>query len=193
MNTLTRTTLSAFFLIAATASSMAATIAPADYKMKKVEISDQLKIAKKSCKGMDGNAKDICMEEAKGQEKIARAELEENYKPSAKGRYQVRLAKADAAYAVAKEKCDDSAGNVKDVCRKEAKSAHVAAKADAKVVEKTSEANTTSQETTTEVRKDATADKRDAEFAVAKEKCDALAGDAKTTCVNQAKTTYGQK
>lgn len=193
MNTLTRTTLSAFFLIATTASSMAAPISSADYKMKKVEISDQFKNASKSCKTMSGNAKDICMEEAKGHEKISRAELEENYKPSAKGRYQVRLANADAAYAVAKEKCDDSAGNAKDVCRKEAKSAHVAAKADAKVVEETSKAQANSQAAVTEVRKEATTDKRDADFMVAKEKCDALSGDAKTTCVNQAKTTYGQK
>jgi hypothetical protein len=70
--------------------------------------------------------------------------------------------------AVAKERCDDSAGNVKDVCVKEAKAAHVSAKADAKAQEKIVDAH-----------KDAAVDKRDAEYAVAKEKCDALSGNTK--------------
>jgi len=57
----------------------------------------------------------------------------------------------------------------------------VAAKADAKLAEKTVDA-----------KKDAQADKRDAEYAVAKEKCDAYAGDVKTGCINDAKQRYGQ-
>jgi hypothetical protein len=34
--------------------------------------------------------------------------------------------------------------------------------------------------------------KRDANYKVAIEKCDALAGDAKSSCVASAKTTYGK-
>ena len=40
--------------------------------------------------------------------------------------------------------------------------------------------------------RDATADKRNAGYAVAKEKCDAFAGDTKTNCIKKAKTRYGQ-
>jgi len=36
------------------------------------------------------------------------------------------------------------------------------------------------------------ADKRDAEYKVAIEKCDALAGPAKETCVSNAKAQYGK-
>ena len=114
------------------------------------------------------------------------------------------VAKLTTEYAVAKERCDDQAGNAKDVCVKQAKSAQTAAKANAKVqmetaeatstaTEKTVKANTKANEKITEVRKDAAADKRDAEYAVAIEKCDALAGDAKSTCVGNAKATYGKK
>jgi hypothetical protein len=78
---------------------------------------------------MKDNAKDICMAEAKGREKVAIADLDVTYKPSAKARYEARVARADAQYAVAKEKCDDLAGNAKDVCRKEADSVHTAGKA----------------------------------------------------------------
>ena len=45
---------------------------------------------------------------------------------------------------------------------------------------------------TADVRKDAAQDKRDAEYTVAKEKCDALAGDPKDLCVKDAKAHYGK-
>ena len=35
-------------------------------------------------------------------------------------------------------------------------------------------------------------DKRDAAYAVAKEKCDAMKGDAKDACIKNAKAKYGQ-
>ncbi len=35
--------------------------------------------------------------------------------------------------------------------------------------------------------------RRDADYKVAVEKCDAMAGDAKSTCVNNAKTQFGKK
>jgi hypothetical protein len=38
--------------------------------------------------------------------------------------------------------------------------------------------------------KEATSDKRDADYAVAIEKCDAFQGDAKGHCVSDAKTHY---
>jgi len=44
----------------------------------------------------------------------------------------------------------------------------------------------------TEARRDAASDKRDADYAVAKEKCDALAGEAKDACVNAAKARFSQ-
>lgn len=43
-----------------------------------------------------------------------------------------------------------------------------------------------------EVRKDAAAQKNDASYAAAKERCDALAGDAKSKCVDDAKRTHMQ-
>jgi len=171
---------------------MGGTISKVEYKAAKEDISTKYKADKAACKPMTGNAKDICIEETKGREKVAKAELEANYSPSSRHRYDVRMAKANAAYAVAKEKCDDFSGNAKEVCREEAKSAYVTAKAEAKVAEKTSDANATARETTTEARKDAATEKRDAAYAVAKEKCEALADEAKVKCIKDAKARYGQ-
>lgn len=203
MTRFTLTALSTALLLVMSTGAMAAGMSKADYKTAAAHISTQYKEDKAACKAMTGNAQDICIEEAKGKENIAKAELEETYHPSEKRRYNVRLAKADAVYEVAKEKCDDLAGNAKDVCRKEAKSAYVAAKADANVVEKTSDANTTARDkkddanatahaAKADAQRDAETKKRDAAYGVAKEKCDALADTAKTRCIKDAKAMYGQ-
>ena len=152
----------------------------------------QYKTDKESCKSLTGNAKDICMEEAKGKEKVAKAEADAAYKNTPKAREAARVARADASYNVAKEKCDDQTGNAKDVCVKEAKAAHVKAKADAKVDRVAADTTKTSVEKTAAARKDAAEDKRDADYKVAIEKCDALAGAAKDNCVKDAKTRYGK-
>ncbi len=47
-------------------------------------------------------------------------------------------------------------------------------------------------ETKAEARKVATIEKRDADYAVAKEKCDALAGNVKDKCISDAKLRFGQ-
>lgn len=150
-----------------------------EYKAGKDKITADYKAAKAACDGMSGNAKDICVEEAKGNEKVAKADLEARYTGKEKDQYNLRVAKADAAYAVAKEKCDDKSGNDKDVCVKEAKAEHTKAKADAKLRKTVANA-------TTDTIKDST----DADYKVAIEKCDALAGDAKKSCVADAKAKF---
>jgi hypothetical protein len=182
---MTRNTVTA--LVAATSLAFSAgafagtMMSKGDYKDAKKAIEAEYKSAKAACDSLKDNAKDICQAEAKGKEKVALAELEVTNQPNDKTRSEARIAKAEATYAVAKEKCDDKAGNDKDVCVKEAKSAQTAAKVDAKAQAKVAA-----------VRKDAAEDKRDAEYAVAKEKCDALVGGTKDLCVKDAKAHYGK-
>jgi hypothetical protein len=153
----------------------------------------QYKMDKNACDSLSGNAKDICVQEAQGKEKVAKAEADAAYKNTPKARESARMAHADAAYDVAKEKCDDLSGNPKDVCVKEAKAAHVKAKADAKVDRVAADTRKNTTEKMTEVKRDAAEDKRDAEYKVAAEKCDALSGAAKDTCMNDAKARFGKK
>jgi hypothetical protein len=183
--------------------AVAQTMPATEYNAAKKLLNNEYKSAKMRCDPMRSNAKDTCMAVVKGRDKVAHAELLNNYKPSVKNRYDLTLATADANYAVAAEKCDDQVGNAKDVCVKEAKSARVSAKADAKtkmvttdasmaVKDKSVDARMDASKQIAEVRKDGADDKRDAEYAVAKEKCDALAGNAKDLCVTDAKTRYGK-
>jgi hypothetical protein len=162
-------------------AAQAATITKADYQAGKTRISADYKADKAACASLAANARDICAEKAEAKEKVARAELEYSFTGKSKDRNKVLVAKAESTYAVAKEKCDDKAGNDKDVCVKEAKAVEVKALADAKLGKEIGEA-----------RKDAAADKRDADYNVAIEKCDALAGDAKAACVKAAKAKFGK-
>ena len=178
--------------LAFSAGAMAQSLSKSDYKAGKDKIAAEYKLAKAGCASLSGNRNDICVAEAKGNEKVALAELEASYKPSRETRYEARVAKAGAAYAVAKERCDDMTGNAKDVCVKEAKAAEIAAKADAKAQMKTSDANATASEKSNDASKDAAAAKLDAEYKVVKEKCDNMTGNAKDVCVSNAKARFGK-
>ena len=159
----------------------AAPLSKDEAKARKASIEAQYKSAREACNSLSGNAKDICVEQAKGQENVAKAELDDQHEPSASSREKLAKARAEATYAVAKERCDDLAGNPKDVCVKEAKAAHTQGLADAKANRETSKA-----------RSDAAEDKNDARYAVEIAKCDSLAGDAKSACVSAAKARFGK-
>ena len=161
--------------------AQAATVAKADYQSGKTRISADYKADKAACSSMSGNAKDVCVEEAKAKEKVARAELEYGYTGKPGDMTKVREAKAKSAYAIAKEKCDDKAGNDKDVCRKEAKAVETKALVDAKMAKDIGE-----------TRKDGAMEKTDADYKVAAEKCESLAGDAKASCIASAKAKFGK-
>ena len=162
------------------------------YKAEKDKIEAQYKAEKDKCSGLSGNAKDVCQAEAKGHEKIAKADLEAQYKNTDRARYEAREAKAEADYDVAKEKCDDLKGNDKDVCVKEAKATYTKSKADAKVARVAQEDTVKTSNKTADAKRDAAEDKRDADYKVAKEKCDALSGGAKDKCMADAKARYGK-
>jgi len=201
MNKLNMTAIAAAVGLVFSAGAMAQSMSKDAYKDAEDRIAAEYTSAKAKCDSLSGNAKDICIAEAKGTEKVAKAELEARHEPTAKNRYNARIAKAEADYAVASEKCDDKAGNDKDICVKEAKAVETRMKADAEAQmktsdadkaarEKSSEAGMKAKEEGTEARQEAATDKRDADYAVAKEKCDSLASGAKDRCMDEAKAKY---
>ena len=161
--------------------AQAAPMNKADYQAGKMRITTQYKSDKAACASLTANAKDVCIEEAQAKEKVGRAELEYAYSGTTKDANKVQVAKAKSTYAVAKEKCDDLAGNAKDVCVKEAKAVETQALAEAKVSKKVDAAIT-----------DATKEVVDAKSKVAAEKCESMSGDAKASCMAQAKASAGK-
>jgi hypothetical protein len=152
----------------------------------------QYKVDKDACSSLAGNAKDICVTQAKGRDATAKADAAAAFQNTPRAREHARVAHADANYRNAIEKCDDLAGNTKDVCVKEAKAAFTKGKAEAKVDRVTADTRTESATKRMDAREEANTDIRDAEYQVAKEKCDALAGSAKESCVSGAKVQYGK-
>lgn len=118
--------------VLAAAQAAGPTMSKEEASAEKARIEADYKAQRTSCDSLSGNAKDICVEEAKGKEKVAKAELEYRRDASAKNQDEVAEARAEAQYAVAKERCDDLGGDRKDVCMKEAKAAKAKAEADAK-------------------------------------------------------------
>ena len=148
------------------------------YDSAKASAKTTYESASKACDAMSGNAKDVCVLEAKAARVKTEEEAEATYKNTPKAREHATHEIAEANYKVAKERCDDKTGNDKDVCVKEAKAAMTKAQADAKASYKS-----------TEAKMDAAKDKREADYKVAAEKCDAMAGDA-GSLVAQAKAKY---
>lgn len=93
-------------------------------KAEKERISTTFKADKKKCKALEGNAEDICMAEAKGRQKVGKADLAAQKDETPKKYQALAVAKADAAYEVAKERCDDRVGSQKSDCKRDAKAAH---------------------------------------------------------------------
>ena len=118
--------------LAFSVSAIAQNMSKDEHEAAEKSIVAEFKSDKAQCESLTGNAEDICIAEAKGKEKVAKAELEAKFKPSKEATYEVSVAKAEANYDVAKEKCDDIKGNGHEVCEKEAKAALEKAKSDAK-------------------------------------------------------------
>ena len=88
----------------------------------------------------------------------------------------------EARYDLAKEKCDDLSGNAKDVCVTGAKSMRDKTKADVKL-----------KKVVTEAMADDVSIRMKADYKLAREKCDALAGEPKNVCVASAKARFNER
>jgi hypothetical protein len=91
--------------------------------------------------------------------------------------YKAAKDKASADYKAAMAHCDSMSGNGKDVCKAEAKAAEKKAKAEAEAAYKN----------TDKARRDARIEAAEADYSVAKAKCDALKGNDRDVCVKEAK------
>jgi hypothetical protein len=170
---------------AAFASSAQAAGPTAEAKAAYVQAKDQAavnyKAARAQCDAIAGNPKDLCVAEAKATRIRTEQEAEAYYRNTLKSYTQARMKIADAVYARDKVKCSALTGNEKDVCMTQAKATLVATRADAKA-----------DKIAIEARNDARHDKREAEYKVAMEKCDAFAGSVKDNCVAMAKSQYAK-
>ncbi|CDG81778.1 BON domain-containing protein [Janthinobacterium agaricidamnosum] len=95
----------------------------ASYKNLTDKASSDYKAAKTACDANSGNARKVCVEEAK----VARAKAESDavaqYRNTPRELSKARKSVADAEYDLAKAKCGERSGSDKTVCTNQAKAA----------------------------------------------------------------------
>jgi hypothetical protein len=147
--------------------------------------------AQTRCKPLKRHAKDVCLVQARGERDIAMAELDMRHEPTSRHDEKLRMARAEAAYALARENCEPLAGHAKEVCRKDAKAAFAHAQAEAKLqAEAGADALRASRRL--QERTEAEERQREAMFAAARQRCEALAGEQREDCVISARKRYGR-
>ena len=154
--------------LATSAQAVTTAITKTQYEDAKARAEADYKMEREKCDSLAGNAKDICVAEAKANRTRSDAKAKAAYKNTRSAWYDQQVKNADADYTVAKEKCDDLGGNDKDVCVKKAKAARTKAIADAKVQRKTADAQGEARAEVKDARHAAAEDKRDADYKVAR-------------------------
>lgn len=178
---LMRTSVIALASVMSLGLAQAANFSKSAYDGAKDDIKARYKMEHDACGSQSGNARDICVEMAQANQRIALAQLEYNYSGDPKDEMKLWEARIDSRYQIAKEKCDDLAGKDKDVCTREAKTTHDKGKADLKLAKKTNDAAEDAEQT-----------RLKADYKLAAEKCDAYNGDRKQSCIASAKAQYQQ-
>lgn len=98
----------------------AETISKPDYKAGKTRISETYKADKAACHSLAGNAKNMCVQEAKAAEQKALADAKMD-KDINKAQKTDASEKMEADYKVAHEKCEAHSGDTRTKCMNEAK------------------------------------------------------------------------
>jgi len=94
-----------------------------------VRAEAQYKVAREKCDDLSGNAKDVCVKEAKAAETKAKAEVKadrrvaetrsDSKERTTDARKDAAEASRDADYRVARERCDQFSGDAKDACMRD--------------------------------------------------------------------------
>ncbi|ATQ75514.1 hypothetical protein CR152_14030 [Massilia violaceinigra] len=152
----------------------------ATYRTMTQKAAADYKAASAQCKDMSGNARSLCMEEAKVVR--ARADLAAltDYNNTLKGRTKARTELANADYSLAKIKCADTTGAEKDSCMSNARAVHTAALADVKADRNLQVASSGTTDTMSPVTRTTTTD---ATKSAAVDKCAQVAGSPNTGCL----------
>lgn len=158
-------------------------------KALQVRIEEQYDHAQARCKRVEGRARELCNEQARGDRDIQAAELDLRMQPSADNDEKLRLARAQAAHSLALVKCKSLDGPARGVCRADAKSVLASARADAKLQKQVVAQALRSDET---VRERTLAAERaaEAQFKAARERCELLPGEGRANCLADAKKRF---
>jgi hypothetical protein len=167
------------------------TMTQPEVKANLVRIEEQYDQSQTRCKRVEGHARELCQERARGQRDIQAAELEFRVQPTAENDRKLRLAKAEAVYSQSLVNCKDFEGQSRTVCRRDAKMVFEDAKTEAKLQNQVAEQILRSENTVRERTQDAERI-AEAEYNRARERCEMLPDEGRLNCVTEAKQRFGK-
>jgi hypothetical protein len=162
-----------------------------EVKAQTVRIEEQYDQSQTRCRRVQGPARELCNEQARGERDIQVAELQLRMQPTPDNDQKLRLARAEAAYSQALVKCKEFDGQAKRVCRQDAKSTFEVAKSEAKL-QKEVVAQTLRSENTVRERTAAADRATEAQFNQARERCGMLPAEGRQNCLEDAKKRFGR-
>jgi hypothetical protein len=118
-------------LVLACGIATAAEMTKAEYRAGRKNIEAAYETERQKCAVRYGPAANICVAHAHGVRDVAKAELEAQYKPSARTDYNAAIARANASYANAKAECGEQQPAARKACLKEALDARDRARSEA--------------------------------------------------------------
>jgi hypothetical protein len=162
-----------------------------EIKANKVRIEEQYDQAQTRCRRVQGHARELCNEQARGERDIQAAELRLRASPTPENDGKLRLAKAEAAYSRSLIQCKPLDGSARDVCRKDAKDVFNLARTEARLQGEVAAVSLRAENAVRE--RTAVADRQaEAEFAAApaRQRCEVLPGEGRENCLADVKRRY---
>lgn len=152
-----------------------------EFNAGKARADAELLAERAACDKLAGTPRDVCREQARGKELVTKAALDLAHTGGRKSQDRLATVRMDVAYDIARTQCNDKAGAAKAVCTKEAQTARARAQADLRLSQRM-----------TDAKRDAAEDRRDAEYKLSAEKCNAMAAAPRATCMAAAKAKAGR-
>jgi hypothetical protein len=163
-----------------------------EVKANKVRIEEQYDHAQQRCRRVEGHARALCNEQARGERDVQLAELDMQAQPTPENDQKLRLQKAESSYSLALIRCKDMDGQARDICRKDAKTVYSEAKAEARL-QKEVAAHTLRSENTVRERSAMAEKISDAQYAAARQRCEMLPAEGRDNCLADARKRYGKE
>ncbi|MEJ8835920.1 hypothetical protein [Ramlibacter sp. AN1133] len=162
-----------------------------EVKANKVRIEEQYDQSQARCRRLQGPARELCNEHARGERDVQVAELQMRMQPTPDNDEKVRLAKAEASYSQSLVKCKEFDGQARRICRQDAKSTFEMAKSEAKL-QKDVVAQTLRSENTVRERTAAADRAAEVQYNQVRERCETLPAEGRQNCLEDAKRRFGK-
>ena len=118
--------------IGASVDSPRSLMSRGDYDQARRTIEAEARIALAQCRALEGRDKEVCKAQARGEERVSKADLDARYRGTVAAESDARLARTKAQYEVARASCTDRSGEERGACLKAARAEKLKALADAR-------------------------------------------------------------